>query len=83
MKIYFLHRNQQLLGPYTLDELRSQPLTKDDIIWKDGADDMVRAEQLDEFACMFQSSPIATFSPETFPSRKAVSYLGRVLGWRR
>lgn len=54
MRIYYLNRNQQFLGPYSLDDLRSQPISKEDIIWKDGTPDWVQAAELEELACMFK-----------------------------
>lgn len=36
MKIYFLLRDNQETGPFSIDEMRSQNLKELDLIWKDG-----------------------------------------------
>ena len=54
MKIYYLHSWQQFLGPFTLDEIRQQAISREDLIWKDGTPDWVPAGTLEEFACIFK-----------------------------
>jgi hypothetical protein len=80
MKIYFLHSNQQFLGPFSLDEVRGKSITKEDLIWKDGTEDWVPAATLEEFACMFNSSPLLTGVVNEYHSRKSNSFFGRFLG---
>jgi len=82
MKIYFLHRQQEFLGPYSLDDLRNLPVTTNDLIWKDGTEDWVPAEKLEEFACMFSSKPFV-LPAHTFERKSNGLSLGRFLGWRR
>ena len=80
MRIYYLNRNQEFLGPYSLDDLRSQPITKDDVIWKDGAPDWVHAEELEEFACMFKSE-IKNDTAESQYHKKDISSF--IKWWRK
>ncbi len=80
MKIYFVHSNQQFLGPYSLDEVRGQSITKEDLIWKDGTEDWVAAGTLDEFACMFHTGHLLTNVVNEYHSKKSSSFLGRFLG---
>jgi hypothetical protein len=83
MKIYFLHRNAEFLGPYSLDDLRNLPITSSDLIWKDGTEDWVPAEKLEEFACMFTPVSIPTLAENNYSKRSGGLSLGRFLGWRR
>ncbi|HVG16517.1 MAG TPA: DUF4339 domain-containing protein [Chitinophagaceae bacterium] len=66
MKIYFLQKDQQFLGPFTLDEMRAQSITKKDMIWKDGTPDWVPAIALEELACMFRGQ--TSLPTQNYPS---------------
>jgi hypothetical protein len=79
MRIYFFKKDQQFLGPFTLDEMRMQSITEKDMVWKDGTPDWVPAIALDELACMFRSQPaIPTpnyVSAKQSPGKPAVKWL--------
>lgn len=46
---YYLHDGRDQYGPFTLEELGSQPLLKSDaLIWHEGMTDWVKANQVDE-----------------------------------
>ncbi len=65
MKIYYLQKDQQFRGPFTLDEIRAQALIENDMVWKDGTADWVAAINLQELACMFRqpsSAPTQIYS---------------------
>lgn len=83
MKIYFLHRNAEFLGPYSLDELRNLPITQNDLIWKDGAPDWVPAASLEEFACMFTTASAFVLPANNYSRKSSGLSLSRFLGWRR
>ncbi len=80
MKIYYLHSNQQFLGPYSLDEVRCQSIKEEDLIWKDGTADWVPASALEEFACMFKPAKYLPNLVNEYNGRKSGSFLGRFLG---
>jgi hypothetical protein len=57
MKNYFIRKNNENLGPFSLEELKVQGLKKDDFIWKDGLHDWQPAESLEEFKDIFSTTP--------------------------
>jgi acyl carrier protein phosphodiesterase len=62
MKIYYFQKDQQFLGPFTLDEMRDQALAEHDMVWKDGTADWVPASTLEELACMFRPQSLTSTS---------------------
>lgn len=57
MKEYYYLIGQTKMGPYTLDELLKQPLTRDSKVWYDGLPDWMDAVDMPEFAGHFTNHP--------------------------
>ena len=70
MKYFIAIANQQQ-GPFTLEQLRNQPLAPDTLVWKAGMGDWLRADQVPEINELMKtmSPPLAASSlPNTFPT---------------
>jgi len=48
MKHYFYVDNNQLFGPFTVDELKFKQLKKTTLVWTDGMNEWVTADSVDE-----------------------------------
>ncbi len=68
MKQYYIIRNDQQAGPYTLEELAEMGITPDTIVWTEGMTDWTPARQVSELASLF------TTTAQTPPSYSAPSY---------
>lgn len=56
MKQYYIIRNDQQNGPYTLEELGSMSITPDTIVWTEGMKDWAPAREVSELNTLFDSS---------------------------
>lgn len=57
MKEYYYLVGQSKMGPYSLDELLKQPISRDTKVWYSGLPDWVDAVDMPEFANFFTSPP--------------------------
>ena len=57
MKEYYYLVGQMKMGPYPLDELLKQPITRETKIWCEGMPDWADAVNMPEFAGFFTSTP--------------------------
>jgi len=60
MKEYFYLNGTTQLGPFTLEELKEEALTRDTKIWYQGLTDWTVAEGIPELADSFQTPPKVT-----------------------
>ncbi|MDY4245252.1 MAG: DUF4339 domain-containing protein, partial [Porphyromonas sp.] len=56
MKQYYIIRNEQQAGPYTLEELAAMGITPDTIVWTEGMADWTPARQVSELASLFTTT---------------------------
>lgn len=68
MKQYYIIRNDQQAGPYTLEELAAMEITLDTMVWSEGMTDWTPAHQVNELTSLF------TRSAQTPPSYNAPNY---------
>ncbi|MEI6851338.1 MAG: GYF domain-containing protein [Bacteroidota bacterium] len=52
-KKYFFHNGQQQLGPFTIEELLTQKLAKDNLVWCEGMENWKPAAEMDELKSLF------------------------------
>lgn len=52
MKQYYIHDGESSTGPYSLDELRSQRLTKKTLVWYEGLTDWTTLENIQELTVL-------------------------------
>lgn len=57
MKHYYYSNNNQQLGPFTFDELKTKRLKKSTLVWADGLKDWITADKLDELKDILISEP--------------------------
>ncbi|MBS1563907.1 MAG: DUF4339 domain-containing protein, partial [Bacteroidetes bacterium] len=57
MKSYFVHNGQLSLGPYTIEELQSQQITRETPVWKEGFERWIAAGLVEELSDLFAASP--------------------------
>ena len=54
MKQYYFSDGQERFGPFSLEELRSQSISKDTLIWHEELDDWQKAGSLSELTALFE-----------------------------
>lgn len=71
MKQYYIIRNDQPAGPYTLEELATMEITPDTIVWAEDIVDWIPAYQVSELNSLFASTTAQTPPPYQVPSGRA------------
>jgi len=57
MKKYFYSDGEEKFGPFSMEELRNENITKDTLIWFEGLEDWVQAKAISEFEEIFKLIP--------------------------
>lgn len=70
MKQYYIIRNDQPAGPYTIEELAAMGITPDTIVWAEDIADWIPAYQVNELNSLFASTT-AQVPPYQVPYRQA------------
>ncbi len=73
MNKYFIARNGQKLGPYSVDELRQQNLTANDMVWAKGMSDWTQARHVPELTGLFPAQA-STPPPHQAPPQNGPQY---------
>jgi hypothetical protein len=83
MKKYFLHINNETIGPFDLEELKARSITKKTPIWFEGMEHWKTAEEIPELTSLFLAipPPISYFStppptPKVEPNMEGRKILG-------
>lgn len=71
MKQYYIIRNDQPAGPYTIEELAAMGIKPDTIVWAEDIADWIPAYQVTELTSLFASTTAQTPSPYQVPYRQA------------
>lgn len=69
MKIWYIRHNDQSLGPYTIEELKTLSATKEDFVWKEGLSDWKPAKEFPELDELFTQP-----APPPFNQSQSYSY---------
>ena len=76
MRKYYLSDGQVKKGPFSLEEVKAQPLNKDTLVWYAGLGNWTVAENLDEFKGIFDSKitppPLPKMFEKNIPSRNEI-----------
>jgi hypothetical protein len=68
---YYLHDGQEQHGPFTLEELRNQPLFKPDtLVWHEGMDDWTKAKQVEALKEFLKPVPPPISKPPVIKPEK-------------
>lgn len=57
MSKFHIHKDEQQQGPFTLDELRNLKITRETMVWFEGADDWKKAIEIEELQEIFKGVP--------------------------
>ena len=71
MKQYYIIRNDQPAGPYTIEELAMMGITPDTVVWAEDIVDWIPAYQVSELNSLFASTTAQTPPPYQEPSGRA------------
>jgi hypothetical protein len=63
MKHYYLHNGQNLLGPFSPEELKEKNISRETFVWKEDQNDWIQANEIPALAGIF-STAIHHFSAE-------------------
>jgi hypothetical protein len=86
MKKYFLHINNETIGPFDLEELKARSITKKTPIWFEGMEHWKTAEEIPELTSLFLAipPPISYFStPPPTPKVEKIEEERLILGLSR
>ncbi|WP_266364326.1 CD225/dispanin family protein [Tellurirhabdus rosea] len=75
---YYLDNNNQQVGPFSVEQLRTQPITPDTLVWMQGMTNWTRAADVPEIRPYFGSAPTAppTGQPYGMPPTAAYPQVG-------
>lgn len=71
MKQYYIIRNDQPAGPYTIEELAAMEITPDTMVWAEDIVDWIPAYQVSELNSLFASTTAQTPPPYQEPAGRA------------
>lgn len=57
MSKFFIHKDDQQQGPFTLDELKDLKIIRETMVWFEGADDWKKAIEIEELQEIFKGVP--------------------------
>ena len=69
-KKYFIIKNKTQLGPFSIDELKTQNITRTTPIWHEGLKEWTTVNELSELSEVFKSTPPA-FKTKIFQFNKS------------
>lgn len=70
--MYFIHNGNSQRGPFTLQELREQKISKDTLVWSEGMSDWQQADRIEELKPLFAATPPPLRTMQEKPERKRV-----------
>ena len=62
---YYYAKNEEKIGPLSLDELKKVDIKDDTLVWHEGLDDWVKAEELKELNSFFKTDVIGNLKNES------------------
>jgi hypothetical protein len=78
-KEYYIIKNKTQLGPFSIDELKKQKITRTTPIWYEGIDKWTTAEKIDHLSSIVNSAP-PEFNSKYFYSQQLKSSLKIIFG---
>lgn len=73
MVIFFIHKDDQEQGPFTSDELKDLKITRETLVWFEGAEDWKKAVEIDELQEIFKSIPPPFVDKKTEDVNKSIN----------
>jgi hypothetical protein len=62
---YYYAKNEEKIGPLDLDELKKVDIKYDTLVWHEGLDDWVKANELKELKSLFKTEPVENLKNES------------------
>ena len=62
---YYYAKNEEKIGPLTLDELKKVDIKDDTLVWYEGLDDWIKAEELKELKSLFKTEAVGNLKNES------------------
>ena len=63
MKKYYVHKDNEQLGPLSIDDLKELKITRQTMIWYEGADTWKKAEEISDLDTILKSVPPPLLTP--------------------
>ena len=57
MEEYYFSDGENQFGPFKLDELKNQKISKDTLIWYEGLDNWIKASEIENLKTLFKATP--------------------------
>jgi hypothetical protein len=57
MKEYYIHKGEDNSGPFNIEELKNQKITKDTLVWSNDMEDWKKAGEIDELKSILSKNP--------------------------
>jgi hypothetical protein len=57
MKEYYIHKGEDNSGPFNIEELKNQKITKDTLVWSNDMEDFKKAGEIDELKSILSKNP--------------------------
>jgi hypothetical protein len=73
VKEYFIVKDKNQLGPFTISELEEQGITNNTLVWKNGMKEWIRALEVDELKNIIKQTPppLSTFTSKRISIKTA------------
>ncbi len=66
---YYYTDGKERFGPFSLEELKDKPITKETLVWKEGLPDWVSANTLSDFNFLFVETEIKSSAEPNAPTK--------------
>lgn len=86
MKKYFLHNGSETIGPFDIEELKEQQISRTTEVWFEGLEDWKNAEDIEELKLLFISIPPplkAVVNPPKINTTIPKDTANTILGFRK
>lgn len=72
MQKFYIHKDNQQQGPFSIEELKNLKISRETMIWFEGADNWRKANEIEELNDIFKSipPPISSITPPPFIEEK-------------
>jgi hypothetical protein len=74
MQKFYINKNNQQEGPFSLDELKDLKITRDTMVWFEGKENWLKAIEVVELKEIFKSIPPPIFEKSTLATPPSIDY---------
>ncbi len=73
MSNFYIHKDDQQQGPFTIDELKDLKITRETMVWFEGADEWKQAIEIEDLQEIFKSIPPPLVDRKTEDVNKSIN----------